>query len=393
VVDEGHHAAAVTYQETLNYFPSARNLFVTATPLRADNVIMENVYQSVAFRYGIEKAIDNGWLVPIQQKVVKIDGLDFSKVRTLAEDFNQGDLEKILTEEKPLHGMCASAVDIIGNKQSLWFCVSVSHAKAMANVLSRYAGANQVCFLSGDTDKEERRAAVDAYKSGRIQHLVNCALFLEGFDAPHTSAIVMARPTKSLPLYVQVLGRGTRPLPGTVDGLDGADERRTAISISDKPNMLVIDFAGNAGRHKIIQAADIFGGKYDLPIREYAKQTNSQEGQTVDLEEQLERAKEELSLEREEEERLGKIKAKIKADSANYRTYDVDPFITRQYAGARDKAKRKFEPCTDKTAWKILYLSREAGGDWTFDKAKRLTQRQASGVIGSLQPQKVNHEY
>jgi len=79
-------------------------------------VIMENVYQSVAFRYGIEKAIDNGWLVPIQQKVVKIDGLDFSKVRTLAEDFNQGDLEKILTEEKPLHGMCASAVDIIGNK-------------------------------------------------------------------------------------------------------------------------------------------------------------------------------------------------------------------------------------------------------------------------------------
>src|SRR5262249_4163797 len=162
------------------------------------------------------------------------------------------------------------------SKQALWFCASVAHAKKTAGVLGRYSTGG-VQFLSGDTPREARRRLVDAYKTGQIQHLVNCALFLEGFDAPGTYAIVMGRPTKSVALYMQVLGRGTRPLPGIVDGLERAEDRRTAIAMSAKPNMLVIDFAGNAGRHKIVQASDVLGGKYAPPVREYAKQTMVQE--------------------------------------------------------------------------------------------------------------------
>ncbi len=379
VIDEGHHATAVTYREVLEYFASAKNLFVTATPLRSDKVGMEAVCESVAYQYGIEPAIDDGWLVPVQQTVVKVEGLDFSKARTVADDFNQGDLERILTEEKPLHAMCASAHELVGNRQSLWFCVTVAHAKATAGVLGRYTTGG-VQFLSGDTPIEERRAAVEAYKAGRIQHLVNCALFLEGFDAPATSAIVMGRPTKSLSLYMQVLGRGTRPLPGIVDGIAEAAARRQAIAFSLKPNMTVIDFAGNAGRHKIVQAADVLGGKHSPPTREYAKQTMEEEGRTVDLEAALNRAEDELALVYEEDQRRKKIKAEVE-----FSAYNVDPF-TKQYTGSGDK---QFAPredgCSDKQAGYILFLARKAKEDWTFARAKKLTQRQARGVIGRLQ--------
>lgn len=383
VIDEGHHAAAVTYREVLDYFGGAKRLFVTATPKRADQVKLESVCESVAYQYGIEPAIDDGWLVPVRQTVVKVEGLDFSKARTVADDFNQADLERILTEEKPLHAMCASAHELIGGRQALWFCVSVAHAKATASVLGRYATGG-VQHLSGDTPREDRRRAVDTYKRGDVRHLVNCALFLEGFDAPSTSAIVMGRPTKSLSLYMQVLGRGTRPLPGIVDGIDGAEQRRTAIALSGKPNMVVIDFAGNAGRHKIVQAADVLGGKHEPPTREYAKKTMEKEGGAVDLEEALARAKAELELLAEEESRRKKITAK-----ATYQTHEVSPFV-RQYNGQPNGSgyKKAFVPCTDKTAGLICYLSREVGANWTFSKAKELTQPQASAIIGKLKAQR-----
>jgi len=379
IIDEGHHAAAVTYREVLDYFTSARRLFVTATPLRADKVGMECVCESVAYRYGIEPAIDDGWLVPVRQTVVKVEGLDFSKARTLAQDFNQADLEKILTEEKPLHAMVSSAYELIGNEQALWFCASVAHAKATAGVLSRYCNESDVKFLSGDTPMEDRRAAVDAYKEGRVRHLLNCALFLEGFDAPTTSAIVMGRPTKSLSLYMQVLGRGTRPLPGIVDNVHTPAGRREAIALSAKPNMTVIDFAGNAGKHKIVQAADVLGGKHEPPVRQYAKDTMEDEGKPVDLESALTRAEAELALLAEEDSRRKVITAK-----ASYQAYDVSPFVKQHASNTPKGPKQAIELCSPKQAGLVCHLARKAGEEWTFADASNLTTKQVSGVIAKL---------
>jgi superfamily II DNA or RNA helicase len=383
VVDEAHHATAATYRDVLGYFRSAKKLMLTATPVRADQVGLEHVCESVAFRYSIEPAIDDGWLVPVQQTVVKVDGLDFSRARTVAADFNQGDLERILTDERPLHLMVASAHELIGERQALWFCTSVPHARALAAVLGRYAGVDNVACLAGDTPRDERRWTVSRYKAGAIKHLLNCALFLEGFDCPATSAIVMGRPTKHVGLYLQVLGRGTRPLPGIVDGIEGADERRTAIAMSGKPNMLVIDFAGNAGKHRIVQAADVLGGRHAPPVRDYARQTMEREGSPVDLEAAFARAQAELELLEEEAQRRAKITAR-----ASFRTHDVDPFV-KQYGGARKRNARPVpEPCSDRMAWFIVYEAQRRGvNGWTFEKAKRLSPRQARRVIGRMQRQ------
>jgi superfamily II DNA or RNA helicase len=379
IIDEAHHATASTYREVMNYFGHARKLLVTATPKRGDGTALELVCESVAYQYGIEPAIDDGWLVPIRQCAVKIDGLDFSRARSTAGDFNEADLEKILLAEQPLHEMCSSAHELIGDKQALWFCATVTHAREMSAILKRYAGDAKVAWLSGDTPAEDRRNTIAAYKAGKIQHLLNCALFLEGFDAPTTSVIVMARPTKSLALYMQVLGRGTRVLPDVVEGIEDPAARRLAISMSAKPDVLIVDFVGNAGRHQIVQAIDVLGGKYELPVREYAKQVAESERAPVDLDALAERAKVEMALIEEEDARLAKITAK-----AHYRTSEVSPF--RRERGVENAGPERMRPegCTTKQANYILFLSRRTGGHWTREDALALSKRQAAAIIGQL---------
>jgi superfamily II DNA or RNA helicase len=250
----------------------------------------------------------------------------------------------------------------------------------MATVLERYAGNGNVEFLSGDTPKEDRRRVVDRYKAGDIQHLCNCGLFLEGFDAPLTSAIVMARPTKSIGLYIQILGRGTRPLPGIVDSIDLGVGRKERIAMSDKPDCLVVDYCGNAGKHKIVQAVDVLSGKYEPEVKDYARSTMEEEqGVPVDLGEALKLAEIEMKLEKQEAAR----RAAIKAD-AIYATQEVSPFVG-QRNGKQSKSQKTFEPCSHKQAAYIVRLDREKGGNyWTYEKAEGLSKRQASGVIQKM---------
>lgn len=378
VIDEAHHAVARTYRDVVDYFrqsPGLKVLGVTATPRRADQLAMGQVFESACFDYGIEAAVEDGWLVPVRQQAVVVEGLDFSAVRSVAGDFNEGELERILSEEKVIHAVAAPAAELTGDLPALVFCVSVAHARLMAEVLRRYKKGSAVA-LDGSTDRQKRREAVAAFKAGDVQYLCNCGLFLEGFDAPTTAAVVMARPTKSLALYTQVLGRGTRPLPGVVDGLaDHPAARREAIAASAKPSMLVLDFVGNSGRHKIVTAADVLGGKYGEPVRAYARETAAKEGQATLVGEALERAGDELALlkEIEIERRREAVRAR-----AEFQAREVSPFAGGPGGAAfrSGVATVAGEPATDRQVW---YLVKRCG--WHRASAAGLSKRQASAVI------------
>lgn len=113
----------------------------------------------------------------------------------------------------------------------------------------------------------------------------------EGYDDPGVSLVVIARPTKSRALFAQMLGRGTRALPGVVDGLDFAPLRRGSIAASAKPDCMILDFTGNCGKHKLVSPADVLGGKYpDEDIAAVAKEIAN--GHAVDVGKALERARE-----------------------------------------------------------------------------------------------------
>jgi DNA repair protein RadD len=192
----------------------------------------------------------------------------------------------------------------------------------------------------------------------------------------------MARPTKSIVLYAQVLGRGTRPLPGVVDGdgLDAPDERRAAIAASPKPNMVVYDFAGNAGRHKIVTAADVLGGKCGIPVRQYARETIAEEGRPVPVAEALERAEAELELLEEERQRQRRRRIIARAE---YCAREVSPFDARQATATTYVARSpRGDPATEA---QVRYLYRLGVPE---HKARTYTKRQAGAVISQLKRQR-----
>lgn len=264
VIDEAHRTTANSYLKILGYFrenPNVKVIGVTATPDRSDKEGLGKVFESVAYEYGIKQGIKSGWLVPIEQQIVWIESLDFSMCRTTAGDLNLGDLSQIMENEKPLHGIADATIKIAGDRKTLIFNASVAQSDRVAEIINRHK-PNSAEFLCGETEREYRRDAVKRYAKGEFQFLSNCGIALEGFDDPGIQVVSMARPTKSRALYTQAIGRGTRPLPGLVDGIPTAKGRRDAIAASAKPTLLVVDFMGNCGRHKLIHSHNVLGEKY-----------------------------------------------------------------------------------------------------------------------------------
>ena len=398
IIDEAHHdAAGSQYEKVTDYFCFAKRLGVTATPKRHDQSAMGQRYESVAYQYEIVDAVDDGWLVPVHQSLVRIDSLDFSKVRSTAGDLNEGDLERILTEEKSLHGIAIPTVEMSQDKPTLVFCVSVHHAELMAEVIRRYKPDSAIA-LNGETPKEERRKWIQKFKHGEIQYLCNCGLFLEGFDAPNTAFISMARPTKSLPLYTQVVGRGTRALPGVIDGLSTVEERRSAIAASGKPHMTILDFVGNSGRHKLISSSDVLGGQYDAEVRRRANQMLEEESGDAKTTVQVAAALTELEqaeaeFDREMQQQLTEMNRRIDADErrkvrqfirgeAEYSTKKVNIFDGRDQVPPRLAGRAPVDPATPK---QIALLVRLGANE---DTARNYSKRQAGAVIDSMMKRK-----
>lgn len=336
VIDEFHHAPAASYRAVLDYFllnPNIKVLGVTATPDRADEEALGQVCESVAFDYQILDAIHDGWLCPVDQQMVTIDGLDFSAVRTTAGDLNSADLAAVMEAEKNLHGLCSATLEIIGDRQSIVFTTSVKHAEMACAIFNRHKEgiADWVC---GATDKETRRKTMAAVVSGKCQILCNVGVATEGFDAPGVEVIVMGRPTKSRSLYAQMAGRATRPLPGVVDGPPTPDERKQAIADSRKKSCLLVDFCGNSGRHKLMTGLDLLGGKYSEKARDLVEETMEKDGKPRRITEALDEAEEELAKqERERQREQAEIRRKAEearkarlVAKATFNTQDVSPF-------------------------------------------------------------------
>jgi superfamily II DNA or RNA helicase len=120
----------------------------------------------------------------------------------------------------------------------------------------------------------------------------------EGFDDPGIELIAMARPTKSRSLYSQMVGRGTRPLPGTVDGLVDPISRRSAIACSMKPSIEIMDFVGNTGTHRLVTTLDILGGNYTIEAVDKAI-SDAKSGGVHDSAQLLEESEEAVRIENE----------------------------------------------------------------------------------------------
>ncbi|MFH1418777.1 MAG: DEAD/DEAH box helicase [Planctomycetota bacterium] len=376
IVDEAHHSTAVSFRRAIDHYrqnPDLHILGVTATPDRADEEALGQVFDDVAFDYDIRFGIEDGWLVPIVQRSVHVDGLDLSAVRTTAGDLNGADLASVMEYERNLHEVAAPTIDLTADgRKTLIFAASLAHAERLCEILNRHR-TGCARWVSGKTPKPERRQLFDDYARREFQYLVNVGVATEGFDDPGISVIVMARPTKSRALYSQMIGRGTRPVPGCVDDPDmfgSGAMRREAIASSGKASLEVIDFVGNSGRHRLITTADVLGGNYSDEVIDRARKTVERDGQGNVLE-KLDEARRQI---REERERAKREEAKRRAHliaGAKYRMAVVDPFDVFGLEPQRERGWNKDRPLTDRM---VALLERQGINtrNLTFTQAKQL---------------------
>jgi superfamily II DNA or RNA helicase len=243
IVDEAHHATAPIYQEIFRYFGCFDRgtplIGFTATAGRSDGIGLGAVFTRIVANLDIAKMVERGWLVPVRAYRVQ-SGVDLSRVATRAGDFAQGQLEETVNDDARNALIVATYEQYAAGRQTICFCAGVDHARQLAaEFCSRGIKAEPVW---GAMPEDDRRRVLAQYAAGRIDVLTNFAVLTEGFDAPNTACILLARPTKSLLLLTQMVGRGTRPHESLADNLAGDEQqRRVQIGTSAKPDLLVVD--------------------------------------------------------------------------------------------------------------------------------------------------------
>ena len=235
IVDEFHHAAAPTYQQLLEYYQPQILLGLTATPERMDGKSVLGYFNNrIAAEIRLPEAIDRKLLCPFQYFGVT-DTVDLDQLKWSAGGYDKTELSNIYTLSGAVAEMRADMVinsllkyvTDIDDVKGLGFCVTVAHAEFMCNYFNEHGIPSM--FLTGKSPEEERRSAKENLVSGKVRFIFVVDIYNEGVDIPEINTVLFLRPTESLTIFLQQLGRGLR------------------LS-EDKECLTVLDFIGQANR-------------------------------------------------------------------------------------------------------------------------------------------------
>ncbi|MDB5596247.1 MAG: type restriction protein res subunit [Hyphomicrobiales bacterium] len=227
VIDEAHHAVAGIWRKIQAALPDAFVLGVTATPERLDGRGLASTFDAMVQGPTVTELTAGGFLSPFRL-YAPAEPVDLSAVKAKAGDFEAGQLARAMS--RPV--IIGSAVDgwerICLGVPTVAFCVDRAHSQLVAERFR--ARGHRAVHIDGETPPTQRRAAIEALRTGDIDVLCNCGLISEGVDVPAIGAALLLRPTQSLAMYLQQVGRALRVSPG-------------------KERAHILDFAGNVWRH------------------------------------------------------------------------------------------------------------------------------------------------
>lgn len=369
VVDECHRSVSPAYIRTLidlgcmSESPtSPRTVGFTATFTREDKARLTDFWQSVAFSVDILDLIDWGFLVPPRFQRVLVEGLDLSHLsltrRDGVTDLSSTELAEAMDQSGAAGVVAAAYRRHASDRQGIVFTPSVASAETVAQAL-RDVGITSAA-LSGSTPSGVRKRLLEDYQAGRLQTVVNCAILGEGFDAPATSCVVIARPTLSKILFRQQVGRGLRPGGGHDD-------------------CLVLDMVGATGRNNLATLDDVTG----------VPSLHVEEGETVT----------------EARDRVARQRAEVIGDAGISGSLDsvaVDPWeterrskLTRREREAEDAAddetpepeetgppppKLRYAPVEHREGWFL----RSQRGRWFIPMTAGTNRQRQNGVVLAL---------
>ena len=239
IVDECHHSAAKTYKNILQYFRPRQVLGFTATPNRADNVRLDDVFSDIIFERGLAWGIKNGYLSDIYCRRANI-GYDLTHVAVRGGDYAPGELDEAMDGTA---GAIAEVYSKMAKGATLVFAVSVKQAEEIA---SEIPGA-----VSVTANTKGRDQIIQSMTDGKTPCITSVGVFTEGTDIPRVETIIIARPTQSDALYTQMVGRGLRLYPG-------------------KQRLNLIDCVGVTGNRSLCTAPSLLG--IDMEAIPHSKQ-------------------------------------------------------------------------------------------------------------------------
>ncbi|MEE3716342.1 DEAD/DEAH box helicase [Tumidithrix elongata RA019] len=211
IVDEAHLSLAPSYLKILTYFPDAYILGVTATPCRLDGQGFQEVYQSLVLGPDTHELISWGFLADYDVLAPE-SFLPQEGIRITGGDFNQGDLAEQI-DRRYVAGQAVSTYQQYAlGRQCVTFAINIEHSKAIA--LGYQEAGIPAEHIDGDTPAKDRLATLDRFRKGATKVLTNVNLFTEGFDMPEIEVVQLCRPTQSVALHLQMIGRGLRPKNG-----------------------------------------------------------------------------------------------------------------------------------------------------------------------------------
>lgn len=227
IVDEAHHSTSQSYKAVTSHFKEAKLLGVTATPERLDGKGLSEVFSTLIRGPEVADLIAQGYL----SKPVYFcppGGADMQGVHMVAGDFNKYEATEVVDKPRIVGSCVEHYAKLCDRVPAIAFCISIKHAEHVAQAF-RDAG-----YLSDSIDgrlnDRDRRDRVQALAQGRLHVLTSCDIISEGFDLPVAGAAILLRPTQSLALHLQQIGRVLRPAP-------------------DKLRAVILDHVGNVARH------------------------------------------------------------------------------------------------------------------------------------------------
>jgi DNA repair protein RadD len=253
--------------------PDMRIVGFTATPYRTDSGRLdegdERLFTDIVFDYGIAQGIKDGYLSPLSSKGTDT-GFDLSDVARRGGDFVPGSLQTAVDKADTTREAVAEIVRAGRNRRSwLVFCAGVEHAIHVRDEIRSHSITCEA--ITGDTPDHQRDLWIAQFRAGTITALTNNSVLTTGLNAPYIDLIAGLRPTLSATLYVQMAGRGTRPIYAPGFDLRELSGRLTAITAGPKPNCLYMDFAGNVRLHgpvDLVEARKPGKGGGEAPVKE-----------------------------------------------------------------------------------------------------------------------------
>ena len=215
IIDECHHSKAETYKKLWEIYPQAKFLGVTATPVRLSGEGFDELFDELIESPSVSYFIQHKFLVPLRQLVGAVP--DLSGVKKRQGDYMTSMLSNVMLDADLMVNLVESYKKHALGKSTIVFAVDIEHSKS---IVERFKEVDiSAEHIDSNTPKELRASILEQFKAKKINVISNVEIITEGFDFPECEVVQLARPTKSLGLYLQMVGRVMRTAPGKSEGI------------------------------------------------------------------------------------------------------------------------------------------------------------------------------